>query len=1649
MIRVKKGWKSWYALAVVLLSLGLSVPAGAISTDHSHGSHDSGNAAVDRPNWLKKLDQQLEHEDVMSGLEGSQKKLDQTFMRVMDQLKSKLKEHASPASAGGGFHDSWAGHQLGQSYLLGPTEAAAKVYRGAHCPSNASTKTYEVSAINVEITLNQWGDFYPGYMYVLDRDIARVRAEEEKNAAAREDALDPGAVSNGLQGDAIQPFMIRANQGDCLRIKFTNQLEDEDAGFQVNGSAMIISSTGQPDTAATPGAIVPAGETQEYEWYIPIDEQEGGHMIQNHAGRDPSSLGLIGAMVVEPKGSRYLDPWTGEKLESGWMAMIVNDDERDFREFGLIYHEVGDESFRPLNRHGEMIPQRDPQTDAYRPSARALNFRSEPFGINNLAVQEKKFHFEDESLAYSSYTFGDAPTTIPRSYLGDPAKFRLIHGGGEVFHSHHPHGGTIRWTRSPKREVQIANLISAAYDGPVKYPVVRTTTDRVDVKVIGPSEVVDLETECGSGLCQRLAGDFLFHCHVAHHYVAGMWGYWRVYNVLQDGNYPTGSTDVMRPLKELPDRVGRIPHGQTSDKLVGRTMDWFGKKFHIVDKGKSDWSKDDPTVNIKDWVKYMLPPKGQPGHYDDPIKQIKAYDGSVWDYDWKGNQVLSERETIIEWPKYKSPHPGKRHPIMFDQHGKLAWPHLNPHFGKRVPFARHHGGAPWLEPFHMRTDTDIITKSESGSGRGPVNVESSAPAKPGEQGRWSLCPPGAGRKQYNLHFINTPIELSPAVGKTPPIVDKYGLIYVIDEEMAEVKADPKKAFPLVIRANVYDCVDVLLSSEWDDDDFTNFQMSKVNIHPHFFQFDNQASDGVITGFSYDQSMRSYTQFTKKMKDGHHVSMPMPMNSKLLKATKPGDTKIEIQMAKGSPTYHVGADIIVGIEVPNGKDARWITNITPDPNKGEAKDGKYTITFSEGMTHAHAANQIVTTEYVRYRWWVDADVGLVFWHDHAFGATTWPHGGIGSTIVEPWGSTYHDPETGEEIRSGPVADIHGTEPFAYSRNGSFRELVAQLHDTVPHTAQLVTAGNPAGLTRENAIAAGQSISFQMPSDMLEVAFPHLNGGTHTTGGGFNFRAASLASRLLNNKDASRLFDSKVHGEPATPMLRAYVGDNIVFRLLHGMQNETHTFVVSGHGYRPERYDKDSRVTNTIHIGIAERYDLATTAGGYQGMAGDYLYYDGRTSKLSEGEWGIIRVHDELQKDLKVLPGNEGFKKKVKKVLCPKGAPVKSFSVVAIDKALNFNANTEGEIEVDFERKLLLANAAGKIFALEGEAKQAATDGHMPHPLTLRANIGDCVKIKLTNRLKAGNASMHVNNMAFDPLTSQGINVGNNPGDQTVAPGKSKNYEYYAHPGFKINGALIWDFGNLTTNLRDGMFGGIIIGPRGSVYRDPETGKDISLGNSWKADVIIDKSYPENSHLSNYRDFALYFQDEDNIIGTSFMPYLQNVAGLTGVNYRLEPWLYREDEGCELGNMFTACVAADQDPATPTLKAHAGDRVMINIFGAHNEQNQMFNLDGHQWRRHMDQEGSDMIDTEQFGAGEYIQAFFNAGGTYKNPGTYLWFNARTPYQQAGQWGYFKVLPSGDRSILPLGKVTPKGVKTASQPSEEEKSASKAGDDRLSMR
>ncbi|MBH0197086.1 MAG: multicopper oxidase domain-containing protein [Nitrospira sp.] len=414
-------------------------------------------------------------------------------------------------------------------------------------------KEYHVSAINIEITLSRFLDYFPGYMYVLTDNVEKARAEETANRDAREKDNDPGAVSNGLQGDVIQPLVIRANQGDCLKLTLHNQINDEPTNLVINGSAMVVAATGKPATPSNPDATVAAGGQQTFEWFIQPDTQEGARFFRSHASREQFNQGLIGMLVVEPRGSRYLSPFDGKPMASGWEAMIEDPKGADFREFAIFYHEAGDEAFRLLNKKSEMLPQRDPHTDSYRPGARLLNYRSEPHGTR-IELQAHLGFYGDESMAYGSYTFGDPATTIPRSYLGDPAKFRMA-GGSEIVHSHHLHGGSIRWARQPG----ISQLdFSLSKNGPVKFPQISDPSDRLDVQSIGPTEVYDQVIEGGSGGLQALAGEFVFHCHIPQHYVTGMWGFWRVYNTLQA---PGFQTDVMKPLVELPDRIGKIKPG--------------------------------------------------------------------------------------------------------------------------------------------------------------------------------------------------------------------------------------------------------------------------------------------------------------------------------------------------------------------------------------------------------------------------------------------------------------------------------------------------------------------------------------------------------------------------------------------------------------------------------------------------------------------------------------------------------------------------------------------------------------------------------------------------------------------------------------------------------------------------------------------------------------------------------------------------------------------------------------------------------------------------------------------------------------------------------------------------------------------------------
>lgn len=191
--------------------------------------------------------------------------------------------------------------------------------------------------------------------------------------------------------------------------------------------------------------------------------------------------------------------------------------------------------------------------------------------------------------------------------------------------------------------------------------------------------------------------------------------------------------------------------------------------------------------------------------------------------------------------------------------------------------------------------------------------------------------------------------------------------------------------------------------------------------------------------------------------------------------------------------------------------------------------------------------------------------------------------------------------------------------------------------------------------------------------------------------------------------------------------------------------------------------------------------------------------------------------------------------------------------------------------------------------------------------------------------------------------------------------------------------------------------------------------------------MDQTISGNENRSNYRDAALFFQDEDNILGTSFMPYLENTAGLIGVNYRAEPYQSREDKGCTLGHIFQPCNAKQpEDPVTPIIEAHAGDPVRIHVFGASSEQNGVFGIEKHEWPLEPFMSGADQVSVVEFGSSEGLDVFLpTAGGHVALPGDYTWSNQRLPYSQSGQWGYLRVFPAGDPHLLPLLGLDPRIV------------------------
>lgn len=166
---------------------------------------------------------------------------------------------------------------------------------------------------------------------------------------------------------------------------------------------------------------------------------------------------------------------------------------------------------------------RDPHT-GLPSSTTAISYRSEPMR-NRMPLTED--HTDSgEDISMSSWVYGDPAPPIPRAYVGDPSKIRLIHGGVKETHVFHLHNHQWR--------LEGENPVSTILDS----------------ITLGSQECYTLDILHGAGSLTETIGDVIFHCHLYPHFHEGMWTLWRIHDRLEDGTgeLPDGTKIISRNL---------------------------------------------------------------------------------------------------------------------------------------------------------------------------------------------------------------------------------------------------------------------------------------------------------------------------------------------------------------------------------------------------------------------------------------------------------------------------------------------------------------------------------------------------------------------------------------------------------------------------------------------------------------------------------------------------------------------------------------------------------------------------------------------------------------------------------------------------------------------------------------------------------------------------------------------------------------------------------------------------------------------------------------------------------------------------------------------------------------------------------------------
>ncbi|NQZ06639.1 MAG: hypothetical protein HRT35_05690, partial [Algicola sp.] len=331
----------------------------------------------------------------------------------------------------------------------------------------------------------------------------------------------------------------------------------------------------------------------------------------------------------------------------------------------------------------------------------------------------------------------------------------------------------------------------------------------------------------------------------------------------------------------------------------------------------------------------------------------------------------------------------------------------------------------------------------------------------------------------------------------------------------------------------------------------------------------------------------------------------------------------------------------------------------------------------------------------------------------------------------------------------------------------------------------------------------------------------------------FNSIKRADKDLNNqfspyRDAARQTAPLTAGvypfDPATPLLRAFQGDNVQVRTLVGAHINMHNFSMQGSRWMFEPSNDRSGYRSNQPMGISEHFEMLfklapstmnTVKNSRNGTGGAPtkrckkpmpssstfadLFYNPSSAQngLINGNWGLVRSYLPGQDDLCLEPlpveASVGGRQitQTGKWVCPAEAPQRSYNVVA---------TTAEQIAYKDPNKPLPQYPGGLIYNSRGDTLDpnallyfgcdstannqckpvlptVSSNGQQQNvlradPFVLRAAAGECISVKLTNnfRTKARVFSTNQTLNSRNPLRQFTYGDNNNPKDMTMRPSK---------------------------------------------------------------------------------------------------------------------------------------------------------------------------------------------------------------------------------------------------------------------------------------